>query len=72
MIYGLDRDMVYGFQITVITVLYAFGSPRHGLLAAVSNVYVHVDAPILDWRMETFPFSSLYSLNLASCRYVVR
>lgn len=71
MIYGLDRDMLYGFQIIVITVLYAFGSPWHGLVKAVSNVYFYVYAPLPDWMTETFSFSSLYPLYLASCKYIV-
>lgn len=56
MIYGLDKDVVYGFHIIVISVLYAFGSQCHGLLEAVSSVYFHVHAPILEWRTEIFSF----------------
>lgn len=66
MIYSLDRDVLYGFQIMVITILYAFGFLWHDLVEVVSDVYFYIHASILDWRTETFPFSSLY---LASCIY---
>lgn len=60
--------MVYGFHINV---LYAFGSQWHSLLEAVPNVYFHVYAPILEWGAETFFYSSLHPLYLASSRYLV-
>lgn len=64
MIYDLGRNVVYGLQIIVNTLLEAFGSLWHVLIEVVSNVCFHVYAPILDWKMETFSFSSLYPLYL--------
>lgn len=66
----LEMWLVYGPQIIVITLLEAFGSLWHVLIEAVSNVRFRVYAPILDWKMDTFSFSSLYPLYLVFYSYI--